>query len=486
MSCRVSKPTVSPGEDEPITIYDLSFVDSVAASPTVRLALEDDPVWSVHESTDFGMPAIDRAIVSTLLADGGQVPASAYGLRQLNLVCSITAPTEDATAAQLQKLFRELDRPTNILRWQPDVTNPVFFRTFRSDVAQVHWDPMLKRVAATVLAEPFAVGVEETLPSIVLGGDPASGGIYADVTGIKGDVETPLILVLPASGSTIAVRQAAFGTRRQTDAIIGTCVEEAELLVLGADATTQTVAGYSGGTPNCVRVSFATVTTMSRRVYQSFPTGALATGAKEVRGMYRVFARVKKSVAGDPVTVQLGWGAFDPAGIANASVLLPATTNVVMVDLGLISAPFGPDPIVNGYSGVELASTGVFFELRASRTSGTTNLEIDFIAFIPASDQFTIVKFAEYGGVGGAATHRPVWDGPNQLVYKSVSGLGSAVRLADPSPFVGAPALDVSPGMTNRIWGLRDVTPGVATDLTGVTYSARYYPRYLFVRPVST
>jgi hypothetical protein len=76
-----------------------------------------------------------------------------------------------------------------------------------------------------------------------------------------------------------------------------------------------------------------------------------------------------------------------------------------------------------------------------------------------------------------------VWDGPNQTVYLYN---GTSVRRWAPAPLIGAGALNVSPNVTNRIWSLRDVTPGVATDLTGVTYGARYYPRYLYVRPVST
>lgn len=468
-----------------ITNYQLQWVDSIAAAPTLRLDLNDGATWTVHSDTDFGMPRLSRAIVSTLLADGGQVPASAYGLRLLRIVLTRPAgANEDVDAAALQALFREVDRPTNVLKWQPDVANPVFFRTVRSDSPDVTWDPTLKRVEIEVLAEPFAYGPEENLGTITIGGDPDLTGIHADINAVKGDVETPLILEFPASGTLLAARQAVFSARRSPTPIVNVAVDEAQDMGLGQDSSYQAVGSYSGTGNSCIRTNFSLNPLLTRRGFGNFPmTGPLAAAsATELRGTYRVFARVKKSVASDGISVKLCWGNQSPAGVLNTLVALPNTTNIVMVDLGLFHAPYGPDPGENGYSGVDLAVQGTYYEFQAQRTSGSGTLELDYLAFVPASDQLTIINMAPYG----ATTSQPVWDGPNSTIYKSVSGLGSAVGLWPPPALVGAGALMVSPGMYNRIWGLRDVTPGAATDLNGVTYGVRYYPRYLYVRPVST
>jgi hypothetical protein len=116
----------------------LKFVDSIASSPTTRLDLNDRTTWRLHtEGTQFSPPPLDQAVASTLLADGAVIPASAYGLRTIQLMLSVNAASADATATQLQTFYRELNRPTNFLQWQQETTNPVFFRTFRTSADEV-------------------------------------------------------------------------------------------------------------------------------------------------------------------------------------------------------------------------------------------------------------------------------------------------------------------------------------------------------------
>src|SRR5918995_3479519 len=105
-------------------------VDSIAASPMLRLDLHLAP-WRTQKGTNFGFPEMRHAITSTLLVDGGQPTASAYGNRILHLELQVKTASADDTATQIQNLIRELNRPTNLLKTQIG-TNPVFFRTFRA------------------------------------------------------------------------------------------------------------------------------------------------------------------------------------------------------------------------------------------------------------------------------------------------------------------------------------------------------------------
>ncbi|WP_329013248.1 hypothetical protein OG271_04055 [Micromonospora rifamycinica] len=153
--------------------YDLQFVEGVAAVPVVRLDV-NAPGWTIRPDTDFGMPQLNRAVVSTLLADGDRYPAAAYGNRTLTLVLRYDGTSGDDAAAQLQRLYRELDRPTNVLLYRPGTSGAVFFRTFRCGPSDVMWDPFTKQVRAAIPAEPFAVGPRETLPQVVVSNDPTA------------------------------------------------------------------------------------------------------------------------------------------------------------------------------------------------------------------------------------------------------------------------------------------------------------------------
>lgn len=155
-------------------MYDLQFVDTISASPTVRLDLMGAG-WTVLTSTKFGMPELRRAVTSTLLTDGETYPSAAYSNRTITLVVRIGGDTDDDIAALLQSLMRELDRPSNLLLYRPDTTEPVFFRTFRTGPDQVFWDPFTKELTAQIPAEPFGYGLREDLPQVTVYADPAEG-----------------------------------------------------------------------------------------------------------------------------------------------------------------------------------------------------------------------------------------------------------------------------------------------------------------------
>ena len=610
----------------------LAFVDSIAAAPTVRLNLDNQAPWSVMaDGTDLSPPQLRRAVAGTLLADGQIIPAAAYADRLITLALDFTASVTDAAATALQALARELNRPTNILRWQPGTSAPVFFRTFRSDFGSVVWDAVERKATVRILAEPFAYGLKETSGLTVVINDPAEGttlnsnpffevdalgwaplggtfvrstaqfhqgvasglltpdgvtvtvearatsvpadvgltyrasawvrcaasrnvsvsinwrtagggflststllvavtlntwtlidlvatapastglaelsvsmgatplvghtlhideaklrggvgGMCFDATAIKGDVESPLVLtiqdpeLLVGTPPTInpktvlAVRRT--GTPANTPFLI-----QAESTTLGTDASlpgNDTV--MSGPGSNYVQISFATAGGVwASRFVKLHP----ASASVDARGTYRVFARVRRSTAVGNIRIKVrasAGGYFSDLG----EVLTALSTDRRLIDMGLLSLPFGPDPVGDGYSDTPLPVGGVDLGFWAQRDTGTSTLDIDYLLFVPADDRLMIVDWTS-GSLG--ATDRVVIDGPRQVAYSL--GVFDEVRSMGPHALLGG-FLAVSPGVTNRVYLLRTVDADAddRTAITTLTYA--YWPRYQFVRPATT
>lgn len=459
----------------------IGFVDSVSLTAAPRLLFTG--VWRVLKAgTDMSPPPFRRSWNSTLLTDGATVPASAYDNRVLRIHLQLDAADPATTATQLQLLHRELDRPTNILRWQPEAgLPPVFFRTYRAPDYEPDIDHGINLVDATLVipAEPFAFGVREDVPTATVSNDPintGSNGKFFDITGVKGDVETPLQIRM--TGSDATGRQTLFAVRRRGTPSAMPMVLQCEAMTLGTNATTvANGTDYSGAGSNTVEVSFGTATLANRLSTSAFP----ATGSVDARGTYRVFARTLAVFVGvgANMTLQLRHGVRQ---IANSSVAVDrnsALTQTRMVDLGLVQIPEGYNPASNGPDAVAPSATGVQLNVYAARTNGT-EMVLDYLMFVPADDSVCIVNW------GSSTPTTFVLDGTNRMVY----GLDSSARIADilTAYFTGDPP-SVSPGVTNRIVVIRDVIPSTGNaDAPATTYpiNCSYWPRYLSVRPVST
>lgn len=164
----------------------VQFVDTISASPTVRLDLNDDVNWGLkYDGTDLSPPDLRRGVAQTLLSHGGIVTASAYDNRVLRLRLELSDTSPDTVAARLQALTRELNRPpvdftgvNNILKWQPGTSAPVFFRTIRSPINRITEVPgpgTLKLIDVDILAAPTGRGLREDLPQVTVYNDPADG-----------------------------------------------------------------------------------------------------------------------------------------------------------------------------------------------------------------------------------------------------------------------------------------------------------------------
>jgi hypothetical protein len=460
----------------------IEFVDSVSASATVRLSLTTAPWRVLFSGTRVPPPPLRRAVAQTLLQDGAHIPGSAYDNRliTLRLQHEATSATSGATAVQL--LNRELDRETNILRWQPESAIPaVYFRTFRSPDYDPDTDHGLDLWEMTVqlVAEPFALGLPVTVTPIAVANDPAAGsnGKFFDVTSVQGDVETPLLLKVP--GTSVTGKQSLVAVRRRGTPGSAPFLLQCESMTQSTDtATLANNAIYSGSGNNSSSVSFSTVTTSVVRLSTAtFPSSP----SVDTRGLYRVFLRCWGANTGASFGIQLRHGVRAVTNTPETVVTqLVGGTYLTMADLGLVQLPEGFDPVTDGPTGIGLQVNGIPLSVLVRRISGSGAFIMDYLLFVPADDSLGIVKW------GTSSPSAFVFNGISRSVY----GLDASGRVADVASagFVGGPPM-VSPGVTNRVTYINDVSPqNTASDLVtaSTTVSPFYWPRYLSVRPTST
>lgn len=472
----------------PETHY-LAFVDSIAASPTVRLNLHYGTrgPWNMREGSRFDPPPLKRSVPSTMLADGGTPTAAAYDNRaivlRLQLLSNGVPMAPDAAAAQMQLLIRELDRPGNFLRYQSGIAAPVFFRTYRSGPDAVDFHPTNRELTVTLLAEPFAYGLKESQSPVAVSNNPASGMVL-DVTSPKGDVETPLYLALTGTMGVTGRLQSGLAIRRRGTPSAGPFLLQAESMTQGTDTTTQAnSASFSGSGNNWARTTFATVASAAVRLSTTaFPSSA----STDARGTYRVFLRNRHTVGGDSIDVQLQWG-ISATPTFNDVIRLPANVNIQYTDLGIVQIPVGYDPVYDGLSGVEIPAAGAYFGVSVRRNSGSGNFDADCLLFMPADDRMQFIKWPTSAGGTDIFVAE---GGPRPAVYSTTSG-GNLIS-TQPIEIVGG-GLMITPGRTNRLYFARDLgstvaAAGGADDLTAsTTITPSYYPRYLApLKPVST
>lgn len=458
------------------------FVDSISATPTVRLDVNAAP-WTTERTSRFDPPRPKRARASTLLVDGSIYPASAYEDRLLDLRLVLRQSSSDDAATEIQKLARELDRPGgNIFEYRLNgQTSSVFFRTVRlaMEAVDVTTNGPDQLITAPVIAEPFGYGLrEDPVVGVTVSADPAAAvnGSFVDVTGVKGDVETPALIELSGAFSAL-FQESVFAIRRRGTPSQTPFLRQVESMTQDVNTTTQpNDPAFSGTGNNFSRCTFATVATMTGRL--NFTNLGLPASV-DLRGTYRVFLRYRKNTATDGINIRIAWGATSGA-IVNDTFAAPNTANIDIADLGLISIPFGIDPVFNHRTGVELPVDPTFFvRVEAERTSGTGTLDFDYLVFVPADDRFGIIKW------NGVVTGNWWLDAHDNSVHaRSVSDDVKSV-FAVAGPAGGFPML--SPGETNRIYILYEVGAG-RTHLIGRNdaVSVAYFPRYLSVRPAST
>lgn len=450
------------------------IVDSISATPTTLLDLNDETSWWTRRLS-APPPRLRRSVAQNSLRDGDYDAASSYASRVVELDLESIESTQDASATQLQTLFRLLDNAAGkYLMYQPQgASKPVFFVLRRSDTAALV-DAMAQAAMRTLTvelsAEPFALGLMETLGPYVVTNDPAaaSNGCHFDATGIVGDVATPLLLSL--EGNTTGDSGWIIATERDPGASV--VWAQAESGTLGTDTTNPgggPDAAMSGsGTNNYLRTSFTTNTTLT-------PVRLTVSPAPST-GLYRILVVVRRSDSTSAINVALTQRPADAVATA-------LTTGRQIVDLGL--REFGTQARVGL---TENTMDTLALQLSAERTSGTGTLDWDHIYLLPASGETAILQ-----AVPTVSPQKLVVDGIRERVPYVDSGDpfdGSAVMMTDSSaPMTGAFPM-VMPNDTNRIhllsWFSLTETWAPHSVTTTHDVEAAYWPRYLFVRPVSS
>ena len=465
----------------------VQFVDQISASPTVRLDLNTQAsnLYVSDSGIDLSPPPKRRASNATLMADGEQIIASVYGNRTLKIPITLLSASTDAAATALQNLARELARPNNILKVQLDgATSPTFFQTYAAPDYTMSMLRMILTaktvVALEIQAAPFGLGLKETIGSVTVTEDPAAATnpMRWDITSVKGDVETPVVLTFPTgnlydSGDPISI----LAIRRRGTVSNVPFFVQAEAMGLGTDTTLPgNDAVMSGTGSNYARCSFSTVATFARRVYlDTFPTTINA----DSRGRYRVFALVRRSSATGVVNLQLGHTS-SAAPIRNDAVATALTVSRQHVDLGLITFPTGADPVTDGYSNAELSVKGRYIEVRAERVSGSSNVDIDYVLCVPADDRMALIDW----GDALSTTDEFVIDSIHEMIYTQTTS--DEVYGSLPTVLAGGFPM-ITPGVTNRLYWIRRAGRGAAVTKSETTVIvATYWPRYLTVRPAAT
>lgn len=462
--------------------------DMASPTPSVRLDLNSSGM-RVLLGWKLGPTLFEKGYADSPLRHGKR-PTRSSGLNQtLEIPVEINKSTVALGAQAVEDLVEQLSI-NNILKVQLDGhPAPLFYRTFaNADFAAAVRTVLIKDSTITLMieAESFGYGprVEVTNSPFTLSNDPAAGAnpCFIDVTGVLGDVETPLFLIATSTGSTNGLRDrwTHVATRRRGTPSNYSNVVQAEAMTTGTNATVTADAAMSGGSK--LRITPGT-TTHVIRANDSFPANGAST--VEARGEYIVYARLAKTVAGDVWTAQLRYGIDSTAPVQNDTLTLSAAMGAgpYWVNLGKVPVPAWSDPANHGFSGIPLKVLMPWVGFYAGRTSGSGSLDFDCLYFMPADESTVIVKWPSTdttyvldstSAEGGSA-------------YAATTALDEVVTTAAPAQIVGGGGFpEVIPGATNRIHILRNVDPnGTVDGITNTTtIRAYYWPRWReFTRP---
>lgn len=453
-----------------MTADTIQFVDAISASPTVRLDINEQ-VSNWWTDFDPGSPRLRRASSANAMTDGIHVSSSSYDSRVLTFKSLLRDTTQDALATRFQALQRELDRPSNLIKYQPfGATKPVFFKTFRSDMSAIR---VMKVSAAThelefeVLAEPFALGLMETVSVGTVNNDPAhaSNGCYFDIAAasVIGDVATPCLIVDTVAaqvGTTWGVRQ--HGT--PSDGVYFYQGESALLVGFTNPGGGPSAANSGTGTNNYVRATPGTM---------SLSWSIAGTDAQRIAraGDYRLLAVVTPSVA-DVWTVgveQVGaYGYNTPVACVG--------TGRQIVDLGVYNLGNSFRP---GSAGSFAPADDTAILIGAYGGSGT--LDFDYLQLVPADEISGTCVIT-----GASRDH--AFDSAMDSAYaiETAGTLPSGTSNVGDVGQASGGFISLVPNQVNRVIWVKHTAENEITKANTSSLTVYYWPRYIFIRPSAT
>jgi hypothetical protein len=335
------------------------------------------------------------------------------------------------------------------------------------------------------------------------------GGMTFDVSGVLGDVETPLYLSaapnLASLHSSSGIRRSLIAVRRRgTPGNLRWSVQSEEMTMDGAGNTTIITPpdpSASGPNANSVAVSggignFARTTFSSSGLIPRMSVTWPPAGGPETRGVYAAYVRVRHTSAADVFIGAMRYARIGAVTVYQTpTVTIPTDNgsghpNWFWIQLGEIAFPVGFDPETDGYSNIPIDAASLKLEIAYGMTTGapTSTMDTDCLLMVPSDDRMGIVEWHETDT--GVASY--ILDGRRTAVY-ALNGSGQLTDIGA-RPVEGALPW-VSPGVTNRVYFVRDVSSGVGSTqdvgtgdiLTAVTTLTPYvWPRYRVVVPAAT
>ena len=458
-----------------MTADTIQFVDAISSSPTVRLDINEQ-VSNWWTDFDPGSPRLRRASSANAMTDGIHVSSSSYDSRVLTFKSLLRDTTQDALATRFQALQRELDRPSNLIKYQPfGATKPVFFKTFRSDMSAIR---VMKVSAAThelefeVLAEPFALGLMETISVGTVNNDPAhaTNGCYFDITAasVIGDVATPCV-IMDTVVSTFYGYWARKATGTPSDMVMFYQFDTGWTLSSFSNPGGGPDASMSGtGTNNYIRSSAASAS--------AFRTITGTDAERFARaGEWRVIVTARKSAGADVWEL-----AMDPAdGPVSTVTVEGGSNNRVLVDMGVMSFGGG---VRAGDNFTTAPAPDFLIEFAATRVSGAGTLDLDCVQFLPATECLGLFS------VSASASEYQVFDSTRESTYvtENAGTLAAGTMNVNAKGEVSGGFISLVPNQTNRIYWLRHDLTSLIVKADTSSLTVYYWPRYIFIRPSAT
>lgn len=465
----------------------ISFVaDMVTNSPATVLDLNAPPI-NLAPGADLSPSDFDIGWTDNPMTDGALQNRSKATNRVLRIPLQVVSTTAAGFSQAIEDLGEQLARD-NILRVQfSNSASPIFFRTFANPKYATQIKGVLscavqyQLITLEIIASPNGYGPRVTAGTFTVANDPeaATNPCRFDVSSVQGDQPTPLLLhatstAVTGTPSGLVNKWVHIGMRRRGTPSNYVNHIQAEDMTQGTGAVATVDATMSGGDKS--RIGFGTPGN-TLRLSDTFPGNGTAT--VEARGLYRVYGRMSKTVAGDNINVTLGYGASSAAAIFNETKTLPAgIAGPYLVDLGKVPVPAWSDPVRHGYSGVLTKVVLPFVGLWAARVGGSGSLDVDYLYFVPADDLTIIARFPSTDTLYAI-------DGTTDeggACYAMPATLDEITTTAGPVQIVGGGGFpEVAPGQTNRLHIMRQVDPSGANldNLTSTTtWVAYYWPQW--------
>jgi hypothetical protein len=464
----------------------LKFVDQIGTSPTTRLDINDQAstATSWHTDIEWTPGRLERAMSENAMSDGGVVSSSRKGFGTLRCTTRLRAANSDTLATQFQLLTRELDRADNWIQFQQTgATKPVFFKTYRSDIAEIRVVKVqagMLELSYEILTDPHMLGNMETISIGTVNNDPAhaTNGCYFDVTGVIGDVPAPCLIVDTVASTSSGI----YGVRQHGTPSDGVFFYQAESATLMGGVN-------PGGGPD---VAMSGTGTNNFRRSNAADHGCVwdITGTDAQRlaraGAYRLLAVTR--------TTSTNWKGsayyhkeFDRDGVDTRTANdVQVAAGRTVTDLGIVDLG---ETFRAGQVGSSTPPQSVTIGVEFTRASGADTMDFDYIQLVPCDETSA---WWQIGRDADTTSYDQAFDSANEAIYRieTAGTLPTGTTNKGTNGNLSGGFINLVPNQTNRVIWVRfgDLDTGDRTIVKADTSSLTvyYWPRYTFIRPSAT